>query len=95
MVNKLLVILFSCSLIQIDIKSNKEYNYYYENGRLMRATECQIVANTDGIVVKKDVLSTIFYAYDSEDRLSRKRIMFADGKEHVVYYETPVRLSYR
>ena len=55
----------------------------------MRATECQIVANTDGIVIKKDVLSTIFYAYDSEDRLSRKRIMFVDGKEHVVYYETP------
>ena len=91
----MLASLFCEATIHIDIKSNREYNYYYENGRLMRATECQIVSNTDGIVIKKDVLSTIFYAYDSEDRLSRKRIMFADGKEHVVYYETPVRLSYR
>ncbi len=70
----------------IDIKAKKEYNYLYENGKIYRSTESDIVLNSDEIVTKKSLVCTVQYSYDAEDTLTQKRIIWADGKENVSNY---------
>ena len=67
--------------------SQKEYNYTYENGILMRATECKITL--DGSIITSRYLShSIRYYYDSEGQLVRKVITPSIGSEQTVYYDT-------
>lgn len=49
----------------VDITGEKEYNYEYEGGRIVRATEAE-VGFTDGIVTSKVIVNTIKYSYDAE-----------------------------
>jgi len=49
-----------------DVLSKKEYNYTYENGRIMRTAECNIVLNSDGIITKKTLINSIHYSYDKQ-----------------------------
>ncbi|MBR3918336.1 MAG: RHS repeat-associated core domain-containing protein [Clostridia bacterium] len=72
----------------IDILACKEYNYEYDEGKVIRATECNITINADEIVVAKELVNTIFYVYDNDGTLVRKRIISANGDENIVNYET-------
>ena len=45
----------------IDIKALKEYNYQYEDGKMIRATECNITLDTNEIVTTKAVVNAIRY----------------------------------
>ena len=71
----------------LDILAGIEYNYTYENGRIVRAAESSIILSGE-IVTAKNLVSSILYSYDSEGKLTKKRIIPVDGAEQVVYYET-------
>ena len=65
----------------------KEYNYEYDAGKVVRATESDITADTNEFVVGKVVVNTIRYYYDSEGKMTKKVITPASGSEQTVYYE--------
>lgn len=71
----------------LDILAEIEYNHTYENGRIVRAAESSIILSGE-IVTAKNLVSSILYSYDSEGKLTKKRIIPVDGAEQVVYYET-------
>ena len=71
----------------IDISSQKEYNYEYEEGRIVRATESDITLNGE-VVTSKVVVNTVKYYYDSEGKMTRKVITPASGSAQTIYYET-------
>ena len=71
----------------IDILSKKEYNYEYEDGRIVRATESNITV-TNEIVTSKVIVNTIKYYYDTEGKMTKKVITPASGSAHTVYHET-------
>ena len=71
----------------IDIVAKKEYNYQYESGKLVRATEADVEFSGE-IVTAKVVVNTIRYCYDSEDKMTKKVIVPATGTEQTIYYET-------
>ena len=49
----------------IDISGKKEYNYEYEEGRIVRATEADIELNGE-IVTSKVIINTVKYCYVKE-----------------------------
>ena len=71
----------------IDILSKKEYNYQYEEGRIVRATEANITLSGE-IVTSKVVVNTVKYYYDTEGKMTKKVITPANGTEQTIYYET-------
>ena len=71
----------------IDFTCQKCYNYEYEEGRIVRATEAD-VAFSGEIVVSKVIVNAIKYYYDSEGQLTKKVITPASGAAQTVYYET-------
>ena len=70
----------------IDFIAEKEYNYEYEQGNIIRATECNIEYANE-IVTAKTVVNTVRYFYDSESKLTRKVITPAGKTSHTIYYE--------
>ena len=71
----------------IDFLGKKEYNYEYEDGRIVRATESNITV-TNEIVTSKVIVNTIKYYYDTEGKMTKKMIAPANGTEQTIYYET-------
>ena len=71
----------------IDIFAKKEYNYQYEEGRIVRATEADIELSGE-IVTSKAVVNTVKYYYDTEGKMTRKVITPANGTAQTIYYET-------
>ncbi len=71
----------------IDILGLKEYNYVYEEGKIVRETQSDITLNDDEFVVSKTLNLTTNYFYNSEDSLSKKVTTFADGSEQVTLFE--------
>lgn len=71
----------------IDILDKKEYNYLYEDGKIVQATESDIVLNENDFVTSKAFVCAVRYYYGAEDKLTKKHIKLADGKEHTVLYE--------
>ena len=71
----------------IDFLGKKEYNYEYEDGRIVRATESNITV-TNEIVTSKVIVNTIKYYYDTEGKMTKKVIAPANGTEQTIYYET-------
>ena len=71
----------------IDIKAQKEYNYEYEEGRIVRATEANITLSGE-IVTAKVVVNTVKYYYDTEGKMTKKVITPASGSAQIIYYET-------
>lgn len=57
----------------IDFCGKKEYNYEYEEGRIVRATEADIELNGE-IVTSKVISNTIKYYYDTEGKMTKKVI---------------------
>ena len=72
----------------IDKHASKEYNYYYEDGRIIRATECDIVMSDTEIVTSKTVINAIRYTYDSDGNLTKKVITPTGDEPFTYYYET-------
>ena len=70
----------------IDISGKKEYNYEYEEGRIVRATESDITLNGE-VVTSKAVVNTVKYYYDTEGKMTKKVITFSDNSTHTVHYE--------
>ena len=70
----------------IDIFSKKEYNYEYEEGKIIRATESDITLSGE-IVSAKSVVRTIRYYYDDKGKVAKKVFMPAGGSVRTVYYE--------
>ena len=68
----------------IDIKEEKEYNYTYEEGRIVRAAEYGITLDESLNVTAKTLVSSIDYAYNSKGLLSKKTV--AVGSTQAVYY---------
>ena len=71
----------------IDILAKKEYNYEYEEGRIVRATEAEIELSSD-IVTSKAIVNTVKYYYDTEGKMTKKIITPASGSAQTIYYET-------
>ena len=71
----------------IDISGKKEYNYEYEEGRIVRTTEADIALN-DEIVTSKVIVNTVKYYYDTEGKMTKKVITPASGSAQTIYYET-------
>ena len=71
----------------LDITANKEYTYTYEDGKIVRAAECDITLSGE-IVTAKHLVNSIVYSYDADGKLTKKRIT-AGGKEQTVYCENP------
>ena len=71
----------------LDILGQKEYNYEYEEDRLLRATECDITVDANEFVVGKVVVNTIKYYYDLEGNQTKKVIVLTEGTEQTIYYE--------
>ena len=61
--------------------AGKEYTYSYENGRISRAAECVITDVQGEMITTKTLVNTVFYVYNEEGTLIRKRILPADGEE--------------
>ena len=70
----------------IDILGQKEYNYEYDAGKVVRATESDIVLS-DEMVVSKSLVNTVKYYYDADDKMTKKVITPASGSVQTVYYE--------
>ena len=70
----------------IDITSKKEYNYEYEEGRIVRATEADIELNGE-IVISKVIVSTIKYKYDADGNLISKNSEDKNGVISSYSYE--------
>ena len=71
----------------IDILANREYNYEYEEGKIVRATEAEIELSGD-IVTSKAIVNTVKYYYDTEGKMTKKVITPASGSAQTIYYET-------
>ena len=71
----------------IDILNLREYNYSYENGKLMSSSESFITLKNE-LVTAKILLCSQYFCYDDEDKLTKKIIKFIDGSERIVSYET-------
>ena len=71
----------------IDISGKKKYNYEYEEGRIVRATEADIELNEE-IVTSKVIVNTVKYYYDTEGKMTKKVITPASGSAQAIYYET-------
>ena len=55
----------------IDISGEKEYNYEYEEGKIVRATEAEIELSGD-IVTSKAIVNTVKYYYDTDNEKTKK-----------------------
>ena len=71
----------------IDILANREYNYEYEEGKIVRATESKIELNSNEIVISKTLLNSVRYYYNDEGQMTKKVITFANNSTHTVYFE--------
>ena len=76
----------------IDIKEEKEYNYTYEEGRIVRAAEYGITLDGSLNVTAKSLISSIEYAYNSKGLLSKKTVVVGDTQA-VYYTEYPENAS--
>jgi len=64
----------------------KEYNYEYDAGKVVRATESNIVLS-DEMVVSKSLVNTVKYYYGADDKMTKKVITSASGSAQTIYYE--------
>ncbi len=71
-------------VIAIDKLANIVYKYYYENEKLVRATESTAVISSDDIITQKTVKASVSYFYDKEGRLTSKKILLPNGKEQEI-----------
>ncbi len=73
----------------LDILAKKEYNYNYEGGRLVFAAEYAIGLDEYENVIAKDPCSSLYYGYDKEGNLIRKRVVLANGDQQKYFFDHP------
>ena len=56
----------------IDMTAEKEYNYMYETGTLVRSAEYDITIENE-LVTVKSLVSSVRYSYDSEGTLEHQK----------------------
>lgn len=61
----------------------KKYNYEYEEGRIVRATEADIELSGE-IVTSKVIVNTVKYYYDTEGKMTKKVITPASGSAQTI-----------
>ncbi len=71
----------------INFGGKKCYNYEYEESKIIRATESDIVVSGE-IVTSKVVVNTVKYYYATDGKMTKKVITSKDGSVQTVYYET-------
>ena len=71
----------------IDMLAQKEYNYEYEEGRIVRATEANVVFSGE-MVVGKTLVNEIRYSYDAEGTMTKKVVTPVGGAAQTIYYES-------
>ena len=69
------------------IRTSFIIDYEYEEGRIIRAAECDITAEGE-LITARTVAHTVRYYYDGEGNLTKKVITPAIGEAQTVYYET-------
>ncbi len=69
----------------IDIHAQKEYNYVYEDGKILCATELDITLSGE-LVTGRTLVNTIQYTYDSDGTLTSKTITPAGGSSFTYSY---------
>lgn len=67
----------------IDLTSKKEYDYEYEEGRIVRATEADIELSGE-IVTSKVIVNTVKYYYNTEGKMTKKVITPASGSAQTI-----------
>jgi len=77
----------------IDLIGKKEYDYLYDEDRIIRATECEITLNDSGMVTSKTLLNMVVYKYNSEDQLTYKQVISATDTEQERAYDTTEDVS--
>ena len=70
----------------VDILQEKEYNYLYENGMLIRALEYDATIS-DETVTAKVLVNTVLYTYDAKGNPATKTLLPASGESFKYYYE--------
>jgi RHS repeat-associated protein len=70
----------------VDILQEKEYNYLYENGMLIRALEYDATIS-DETVTAKVLVNTVLYTYGAKGNLATKTLLPASGESFKYYYE--------
>lgn len=73
----------------IDILQKKEYNYQYENGKVVRAIENNIEVNDSEMIVGRARVIAIHYSYDKEGQLVKKTVIPAFNTIQRYSYEYP------
>ena len=71
----------------IDMMEEKEYNYIYDEGILIKAITYAIELDDENIV-EKTVTDSIRYVYDSEGNMTKKIITTADGETFTYSFES-------
>ena len=66
----------------IDNLNKKEYNYYYEDGVIVRATQSTVTLTVSGIVTSKSLDFVVLYMYDDDGKLVKKTVQDANGNEY-------------
>lgn len=66
----------------IDNLNKKEYNYYYEDGTIIRATQSTVTLTVSGIVTSKSLDFVVLYMYDDDGKLVKKTVQDANGNEY-------------
>ncbi len=71
----------------IDKSSNKEYNYYYEDGRVVRSAEFDVTFDSTGnYVTSKAFCVQVAYLYNADGEMTKKIIRDASGDERIYKY---------
>lgn len=74
----------------IDKSANKEYNYYYENGRVVRSAEFDVTFDSTGnYVTSKAFCVQVSYLYNADGEMTKKIIRDANGDEQIYKYTNP------
>ncbi|MBE6788053.1 MAG: hypothetical protein E7539_00110 [Ruminococcaceae bacterium] len=71
----------------IDLGSQKEYTYLYEDGKLIRSTEYEITLDSNEFVVSRTATYSLFFDYNSDGELIRKRTFVGNSLTSEIFYE--------
>lgn len=71
----------------LDFVGKKLYTYNYEDGKIVQSTESDLTVENGETITAKVLVNTVYYYYDQEGTLVKKRILPIGGTEQLVYYE--------
>ena len=78
-----------CFYASVDILFQKEYSYIYDEGRIIRAVECDVTIDNAGMITSKSLVHALRYVYDEQGNLIRKHSIPATSPQQITFYENP------